>query len=266
MKRIFLITSLILTLLTVNTFAVSVNKLNIDGEDLELKNALIATEMSVDVSLREVAEALNMTVEWDSEQSAISVTNEDETYYFKVGSNLVTTKYKKTVNMTSPAYINNGATYIPLNAVVDVFGLELAKSDVAYEISSVGQANIGVGKTIDELYILALENSESLKTAEKNVERYEITQEEAQDDLSSSPSGTGNGTQDATRLAAFQNYYSQGIGLEMAEITVESTKEQIYHDLLSVIESVHTETERLALLEESLEVAKVTVEQNKLKK
>ncbi len=69
--------------------------------------------------------------------------------------------------MTSPAYINNGATYIPLNAVVDVFGLELAKSDVAYEISSVGQANIGVGKTIDELYILALENSESLKNRRK---------------------------------------------------------------------------------------------------
>ncbi len=94
-EKNILITSLILTLLTVNTLQSQVNKLNIDGEDLELKNALIATEMSVDVSLREVAEALNMTVEWDSEQSAISVTNEDETYYFKVGSNLVTTNIRR---------------------------------------------------------------------------------------------------------------------------------------------------------------------------
>lgn len=256
--KLLLSTMLILALLSTNAFAFSYQQLEIDGVNQTLSKSIIQTETNVFVSLRELAGNLGYSVEWNAEERAVSLKQESDEYLFWPESNLVKINDYMQRTMSSAAYIENGVMYIPLNAVVDVFDLSLEKGTDAYKINTGVSDAVGSGYTVDELYQLALENSEDLRSAEETVERSEITQDEVQDSVSSS-------SVQSQRQAMWTAYYSQGIALEMAKKNVETTKDGIYHDLLTAIETILVETNNLKVAEANRDVLKTTYDQSKLK-
>jgi len=263
--RVFITSVILISMLTVGSFAVDNEMIFINGEEVILTNSIITTESNVYLSLRELGEVLGYEIKWDAlTLEVILVNDDDDEFRFKNGENIARSKLEN-YSMKSPVFIDNGKSYIPLNAVVDVFGMKLSIVNDVYSINKF-EGEMIESQSMSRLYELAKENSEALKTAERNVDRYDVTQDNAQDNLgSTAPASTGNSAEDAARLALYQNYYAQGIGLEMSKKTVVSTEEKIFNTLYSAVEKVLYETEKLEIAELNAEVSETTHKQNNLK-
>jgi len=74
------------------------------------------------VPLRAVAEALNLTVDWDASAREAIFTDGSKTIYFPIGSSSARTADGQTVKMDTAAVIANDRTYAPIRYLAQFFG------------------------------------------------------------------------------------------------------------------------------------------------
>ncbi len=77
------------------------------------------------VPLRAVAEALNLTVTWDSEAKEAVFTDGAKTIYFPIGATYARTSTGDNVTMDTSAIIRDSRTYAPIRYLAEFFGYKV---------------------------------------------------------------------------------------------------------------------------------------------
>ncbi len=115
--------------------AIAAPMMSVDGAVIE-KSETINIEGHDYFPVRAVAEAMDLSVEWQSETKTVILTNGGPLYItFRVGENGYT--FAKTAPMPSVGapVISDGRTYIPVEVISDIAGFMVEKKDDGYNIS-----------------------------------------------------------------------------------------------------------------------------------
>lgn len=110
-----------------NVYADEYTKVNllIEGKAVELDQPAIIYNSRTMVPMRAVAENLGAEVSWDNESKVVEFSGEGVKVYVVVGSNtlrVVNDDGENTVNIDTPAIIENGRTLVPIAFLTEYFG------------------------------------------------------------------------------------------------------------------------------------------------
>ncbi|MPM03904.1 hypothetical protein SDC9_50171 [bioreactor metagenome] len=113
-------------------FPQNINNIEIyvDGVAVEFLNGnkpFVDDQNRTQIPVRSLSNFLNKTVEWDGDNWTATIDKEGKNLQIKIGSDTIKTK-DGDVKIDTKAVIINGSTYIPLRAVLEIYGL-----DVDYE-------------------------------------------------------------------------------------------------------------------------------------
>lgn len=196
------------------------------------------------VSLRGVFEALGAEVQWDETTKRVTATKGTQRVELEVGSN---TAFKNgmPIQLDIIPQVVNGRTMVPLRFVSEALGAEVKWDAATKTIDIIESIVNGQGSlTLDQAVELAIANSRELKQLEADRERNEEVRDSLSDQLVFTPSGTGNGENDARDRQVVKGLSQTDLALEMSKKQVELTKESIaystkkaYDDLILQLKS-----------------------------
>ncbi len=110
---IFITISLILTAISLHTFAASQDEISVilNGEKLDLENLLIIEDENLLAPVTSLFEALGGVVNWDEATNTITITTITETLELTVGSNIVK-GFSDIVELDEPVKIIDGKAFV----------------------------------------------------------------------------------------------------------------------------------------------------------
>lgn len=162
MKRVGVFLAFIMAFMMVHVALAGQVKIVVNGDILSVNGEVVDGRTLVPI--REIAEALNAEVSWNSANHEIRLTKTDSNnnivkVVMQIGSNIITTNGKAD-NLYIPPQVVNGKTMVPVRAVSQCFG-----SETSWDNSS---------KTVSVTAILSNVNSQYLTMEQvetKNAER-----------------------------------------------------------------------------------------------
>lgn len=247
-------------------YGASESTMLVNGIEKPLSSPVINQEGSVMVALTTLVSVLGSEANWNEAEHAIECNVGGVMYAFKPGSRLVTAGEAQK-QLSREVLILEGRSYVPLNAVVDVFGGTLAKAESGqYVITIYTDQGKPYGQyTFEDLYQMALKNSVALRQAYSAYDKAEITYDEENDDFFETPSNNGDPTREAVRLANLLTMKSTEISLKTAEISTLTVKDQIRYQLQDLLNDTRVAEGAIELAEEELAVQRTLQAQNEIK-
>lgn len=261
----FILCGLLCVNIALPAFGAALDKIVINGVEKSLSTPIISSDAGVLVSLRALSEASGMKVRWDASDNTIHCVLNDADYTFRIGSQDVQSE-SRNFKMSGPVQIIGGLSYVPLNAVADIFKGQITIKDEIYQITmslnNVGQFGTW---TFDELFKTALEKSIAYQQALSSLERAEIVQEEVRDNNIDFPSNNGDPTLEAVKLASLLGMESADISVKSAEIAVLSKKDELRYTLKTALNNARTTSSAVTLAKRDYDLQVEINRQNNLK-
>ena len=100
------------------------------------KRAFVDTNGRTQIPIREIAEALHFTVDWDESEKKVTMTKDDSEIVMYIGNPDITVNGTE-IHMDTAPVIANDLTYIPLRYVGEAFGYKI-EYDTAEFVTSLG--------------------------------------------------------------------------------------------------------------------------------
>lgn len=122
--KLFLTFILLLVLIPLNTFAESEIKLWIDGNYVEADAAPFIEESRTLVPLRVVSENLGLSVDWNSENKQVTISNGVENILFFIGEKYYE-KNDTQIPMDAAPKIVSDRTFVPIRVIAELFNKEV---------------------------------------------------------------------------------------------------------------------------------------------
>ncbi|WP_458413242.1 stalk domain-containing protein [Schinkia sp. CFF1] len=237
-------------------------KVLIDNKPIMFEQAPIVVGDVTMVPMRDIFEELGAEVKWDATTQSITAKKNDITIQLKIGSTYGLKNYEQ-VQLSSPPMIKNGHTLVPLRFISESFGNEVSFDQqtgtikmVSTQIQEEKEAE-GSTLTLEQAIQWAENQSYDLKTAEQDIERNNISLENASDQLDYVPIGQGNGEDDNAVRSAYKKVSSATINYEMSKKETEVTKDQITYNTMATYYDIFSKENNLQEMEESLLIAKL---------
>ena len=114
-----------------------------------------------------------------------------------------------------------------------------------------------ISYSYDELVEIAIKNSSSLKTRQKEVERSEIMRDEAASKKTYTPIGHGTTMEEAAAVGALQGLVAADANLAMAKRQLDIEKDKIAYNVKKAFNNLITSKKQLLIDEIEKEIAEV---------
>lgn len=148
LKQIFCAFVVIFSLGTVSTYANNPTGISIEinGTHLETSQSPQIVENSTLVPLRDISNALDVTIDWNNNTKTIDVYGKDDIYTLQIDNSIATSKTGKTISLnTAPTIINN-KTFVPIRFIAESMGADVIWNDNTKTVSITTQQNDNLEK------------------------------------------------------------------------------------------------------------------------
>ncbi len=141
MKRKFLCTLSLMLLMTQPLSAASLSTA-VDGKIIE--NGAAVTENGITyISVRPIAEALGLNVDWTAETKTVTISNGGPLYItFKIGQNGYTFAKTAPLSLSAAPIIINSSAYVPVDVVTELLNYEIQTENNVLNIITEENINI----------------------------------------------------------------------------------------------------------------------------
>lgn len=167
MKRKILCALALIGAMSTQTFADNTMTVAIDGNNIADSSAVVENGVTY-ISVRPVAEALGLNVDWASDTKTVTVSNNGPLYItFTIGENAYTFAKTAPMELSGAPVIIDSASYIPADVVTDLLNYEIVEEDNVLNI--VTGADVSVEDDTASGEAVENENTENENTSEDAV-------------------------------------------------------------------------------------------------
>jgi len=135
----------------------------VDGKRL-LTRVALDTDKEIGIKLREFAEYLGYSVNWESENKSIELISEQDKIKIIVDDNKCQ-KNGTVINLTKPVYIHDNYSYIPQSFLLDVLGIDTILVEIAEESNRVDGVYLAANTMVDNGKLTVVFFDDSIVTA-----------------------------------------------------------------------------------------------------
>lgn len=148
LKQIFYTFAVIASLGTISVYANNNTDVSVEinGNHLEMSHSPEIIENSTLVPLRDISDALDVTIDWNDSNKTIDVYGKDDTYTLQIDNPIVTSKSNETISLNAAPTIINNKTFVPIRFIAESMGADVVWNDSTKTVSITTQQNNNLEK------------------------------------------------------------------------------------------------------------------------
>ncbi|NDO45677.1 stalk domain-containing protein [Clostridium sp. MD294] len=135
LKQLFCILFVIFSLGSVSVYADNISKndisVEVNGTQLKMSHSPQIIENSTLVPLRDISDALNITIEWNENEKTIDVYGINDTYTLEIDNFTVKSKHSNTILLNAAPTIIDNKTFVPIRFIAESMGADILWNDAS---------------------------------------------------------------------------------------------------------------------------------------
>ncbi len=168
MKRKFLCALALMGAMSTQTLADNTMTVAIDGNNISDSSAVVENGVTY-ISVRPVAEALGLDVDWEADTKTVILSNKGPLYItFTIGENAYTFAKTAPMELSGAPVIIDSASYIPADVITELLNFEISEDGNVLNI--ITGADISVDDDIVSGEAVENENTEDENSSEETAE------------------------------------------------------------------------------------------------